>query len=276
MSRTKPSAPPQVTIVIPSRARRSGQKSPSVLEDCVASIVNVSTYANFDLVIVHDSDAESSVIDSVTSMAATRIRWIPFDEEFNFSRKMNMGVTHSTAPFVLCLNDDVTVITPDWIERMLEPMEAAGGEDVAMVGAMLYFPKDIIQHAGHIYVGGLPTHVGIGEPRGSAGPEGDYREVRERMGVTAACALIRRDVFDRVGGFCELLPGNYNDVDLCLKVRSCGFRILWTPRAELYHFESVSRDPGVSGYELDFIHARWGANLEPVSLHSLGHEDLRD
>jgi GT2 family glycosyltransferase len=234
-----------------------------VVVACVTSIIEKSTFRDFEIVVVHDAGAEPAVLTALKKIAGTSLRLVRFDGPFNFSRKMNLGVVQARGNFILSMNDDVEVISADWLEQLRETIEPA---DVAMVGAMLYFANDTIQHAGHAHRGGLPTHVGIGEPRGSSGPDGDYLDVRERVGVTAACALIRRDAFEDVGGFCELLPGNYNDVDLSLKLRSRGYRILWTPRAELYHFESVSRSPEISGYEIDFLHNRWGSHLTLVDV----------
>lgn len=254
---------PAISIVIPTRGQRNADGSVSVVLACVASIIEKSTFRDFEIVVVHDAGAEPEVLNALAKIAGTFLRLVRFDGPFNFSRKMNYGVLHARGDFILSLNDDVEVISPAWLESMLETIKPA---DVAMVGAMLYFSNDTIQHAGHAHEDGLPTHLGIGEPRGSAGPSGDFLDVRERVGVTAACALIRRNVFEEVGGFCELLPGNFNDVDLSLKMRSLGYRILWTPQAELYHLESVSRAPGVSGYELDFLHNRWGTTLDVIEV----------
>lgn len=256
---------PAISIVIPTRAQRGADGSTSVVLACVASIVEKSTFRDFEIVVVHDAGAEPEVLVALKKIAGTSLRLVRFDGPFNFSRKMNLGVVQSRGSFILSMNDDVEVISADWLEQLRETIEPA---DVAMVGAMLYFANDTIQHAGHAHIGGLPTHVGLGEPRGSAGPDDDYLRVRERVGVTAACALIRRDAFEEVGGFCELLPGNYNDVDLSLKLRSRGYRILWTPRAELFHFESVSRSPEVSGYELGFLHNRWTSTLNVIEVSS--------
>lgn len=270
-SKTAPGTP-SISIVIPTRAQRAADGSASVILACVTSIIEESTYRDFEIIVVHDAGAEPVVLAALKKIAGASLSLVRFDGPFNFSRKMNHGVIRARGNFILSMNDDVEVISPDWIERLRETIEPA---DVAMVGAMLYFANDTIQHAGHAHVDGLPTHIGIGEPRGSAGPDGDYLDVRERVGVTAACALIRRDAFERVGGFCELLPGNYNDVDLSLKLRSLGYRILWTPRAELYHFESVSRSPEISGYELNFLHDRWGSTLDVIDVSNAAVESRR-
>jgi GT2 family glycosyltransferase len=127
---------------------------------------------------------------------------------------------------------------------------------------MLYYEDDTIQHAGHAYYQGSPTHIGLGLPRGSKGPNSSFLVDRKVSGVTAACALMPRHVFMEAGGFSALLPGNFNDVDLCLKVGSLGNDIYWTPNAELYHYESKTRDAHVHYYELDVIEQRWGLKLD--------------
>lgn len=247
---------PLISIVIPTRGVWNGGKC--LVIDAVKSIVELSTYDNYELVLVVDSVAEESVKQQLVEIAGSKIKFVLWDKPFNFSQKMNFGVLHSKGEFVLLLNDDVQLLSAGWLESMLALAQLP---NAGMVGAMLYYEDQTIQHAGHAYFGGSPTHIGLGAPRGARGPLDAFLVDREVSGVTAACALMPKNVFLGVGGFTALLPGNFNDVDLCLKVGWSGFDIYWTPKAELFHFESKTRDAYVHYYELDVIGARWGLRL---------------
>lgn len=260
---------PLISIVIPTRALYSHVNgiSQSLVINAVKSIVEKTAYSNYELVIVVDNDADEKVLANLKELAGEKLRLIKWDKPFNFSQKMNFGVLHASAEFVLLLNDDVEVISSLWLSSMLALAQLP---NAGMVGAMLYYEDDTVQHAGHAYYQGSPTHIGLGLPRGSAGPLSGYLVQREAPGVTAACALMPMEVFKSVGGFTALLPGNFNDVDLCLKVGWKGYDIYWTPGAELYHFESKTRDAHVHYYELDVIEHRWGLRLSD-SRYWRGH-----
>jgi GT2 family glycosyltransferase len=160
---------------------------------------------------------------------------------------------------VVLLNDDVEVRTPDWLEVLLGH---AMQPDVGMVGATLLFEDGTLQHAGHLYLGEAAIgHIGYGAPADSAGPVGALRMDRECSGVTAACAMLDLAVFFEVGGLSRLFPVNYNDVDLSMKIRATGRRIVCTPFAVLYHYESKTRLAGIGSSELRTVQARWGHQL---------------
>ena len=260
---------PLISIVVPTRATYADidGTSQSLVINAVKSIVEKTTYPHYELVIVVDSGADENILSSLKEIAGERLRLVEWDKPFNFSQKMNFGVLHASAEFVLLLNDDVEVISPMWLSSMLSLAQLP---NAGMVGAMLYYEDDTVQHAGHAYYQGSPTHIGLGLPRGSRGPLSGYLVQREAPGVTAACALMPIEVFKAVGGFTALLPGNFNDVDLCLKVGWKGYDIYWTPDAELYHFESKTRDAHVHYYELDVIEHRWGLRLSD-SRYWRGH-----
>jgi GT2 family glycosyltransferase len=147
---------------------------------------------------------------------------------------------------------------------------------------MLYFEDDTIQHAGRAYIRLDVTPIGLHSPRGYAGLRGAFLVEREVAGVTAACAFVRRDLFISVGGLSPLLPGNVNDVEFCMKLSKAGDQAYWTPRAELYHFESKSRDPSVSKYEMRAAGGRWEHRLwsspwwptDPHEIFELGPGQL--
>lgn len=260
---------PFVSIVIPSRAQYSddGGDAHSLVVNAVTSIIEKTDYLNYEILVVVDEGADQQILSTLTEVAGEKLRTVTWTKPFNFSQKMNFGVLHSSAEYVLLLNDDVEVISSEWLTSMLALAQLP---NAGMVGAMLYYSDDTVQHAGHAYFQGSPTHIGLGQPRGSQGPLSGYLVQREVSGVTAACALMPMEVFKAVGGFTSLLPGNFNDVDLCLKVGWKNFDIHWTPLAQLYHFESKTRDAHVHFYELDVIEHRWGLRLDD-SRYWRGH-----
>ncbi len=252
---------PMISIVIPTRGVHvtvDGQPRCFVL-DAVRSIIELSTWARYEIVLVIDSVAEQAVVDELVRLGGARLRFVEWSRPFNFSEKVNLGVLHADGEYVLLLNDDIRVITPDWLEAMLALAQRPGA---GMVGGMLYYADETIQHAGHQYDSGDVSHIGLDAPRGDTGPLQGYRVEREVVGVTAACALMPTRVFLEVGGLTNLLPGNFNDVDLCLKTTWQEYTIYWTPHAELYHFESKTRDASVHAFEIDVAWRRWGFRME--------------
>jgi GT2 family glycosyltransferase len=195
-----------------------------------------------------------------------------YDRPFNFSEKVNLGAAHATGDLLLLLNDDVEVESPDFIETMIGLIQE---DDVAMVGAKLLFADGRLQHAGHVY-NGDPYHAYFGYPADHLGACSILACQRETSGVTAACALVKMSVWNEVGGMTPDLAGNFNDVDFSLKIRARGYRILWTPYAVLYHFESMTRDPYVSPEELRVIRDRWATPLRNDPYYNPNLEPLRD
>ena len=172
--------------------------------------------------------------------------------------KVNLGVVNSDGDYILLLNDDTEFISPDAIETLMGLLE---DPEVAMAGPMLLYEDGLIQSAGHIlnpipydlYRHRSPQHVGA---------QNMLRVQREVSGVIAACVLIKRSAFLEVGGLCTLFPSNYNDVDFGLKLRDAGYRIVWTPHAQLYHFESKTRSPKLRPFEVASIGKRWRDKLD--------------
>jgi glycosyltransferase involved in cell wall biosynthesis len=252
---------PLVSLVIPTRGSSGtvGGIERIFVTEAVRSIVSQSTYPSIEFVVVADRDTPSAVIDELAELAGDRLMLVWYDGPFNFAHKINVGVTAATGTYVLLLNDDVEVITPDWIETMVG---IAQQRDVGMVGATLLFEDDTLQHAGHIYAGeGAIGHIAYGQPADSDGPVMALKTERECSGVTAACALLSRRLFFEIGGLSRQFPVNYNDVDLSMKLRSKDFRIVVTPFARLHHFESKTRRIGVGRSEQALIRNRWGRYL---------------
>ena len=251
---------PLVSIIIPTRGSRRWVRGRQrvMVTDAVHSIVDVSSYTNYEIVLVADTATPAGVITDVRSIVGDRLRVVEFDQPFNFSAKINIGAIAAGGDQLLLLNDDVEVISRDWIETML----ALSTDDVGLVGAKLLYEDGTIQHIGHVYDGGEVMHLAAGAPGDWPGPMADLLVEREVSGVTAACAMIRRDIFESVGGMSLALPINFNDVDLSLKVRQSGYRILVTPFAVLHHFESQSRVRAVAPSEVRTLRARWDHLLQ--------------
>jgi GT2 family glycosyltransferase len=186
---------------------------------------------------------------------------------FNYSAINNRAVHEARGEVVGLLNNDLEVITPDWLEEMVSQ---AIRPDIGCVGAMLYYPNDTIQHAGTVLgVGGVAGHAFRDFPRGTDGKFNRARLVQNYSAVTAACLVVRKDVYEQVAGLDEKeLAVAFNDVDFCLKVRAAGYRNLWTPFAEFYHHESASRGADDTPdkadrfrREIEAMQLRWGPKL---------------
>jgi GT2 family glycosyltransferase len=235
-----PEPRPHVTIIIPTKDRVD------LLSRCVGSIVSRSTYGALDIMIVDDgssepeSDAYFHQVQHDSCVSVLRI-----DEPFNFSRINNVAASRARGPLVCFLNNDTEVISADWLEEMVS---LAVREGIGAVGAMLYYPDNTMQHAGVVLgLGGIASHAHRGQRRGMPGNYGRAALTQTMSAVTAACMVLRKTAFDAVGGFDESLAVAYNDVDLCLRLGAKGFRNVWTPFAELYHFESISRGDDLQG-----------------------------
>jgi len=250
---------PLVSIIIPTRGssgRVWGVERCFVIE-AVRSIVEHATYDNVEFVVVADDDTPEVVRRGLERVAGDKLKLIRYDKPFNFADKINVGRLHSDGDVLLLLNDDVEVVTPDFIEVMaalaLEP-------DVGSVGAKLLYANGTLQHAGHLYNGDA-LHLFNKWSADWPGPSSMLVINRECIGVTAACLAIRPEVWDDVGGMCTDFFASFNDVDLALKLHESGYRTVWTPQAVLYHFESVTRDPTVSLQEVQLLMYRWEAWL---------------
>ncbi len=245
---------PKVSIIIPSAGRDSIVRGDTVdlLVHCVRSIVDISTYKNVELIIVHNGDLRQSTVDHLRQCQAILVH---YDEPmFNISRKINLGAKFATGDYLLLLNDDTEVISPDWIEAMLSLAQDPG---VGAVGAKLYFEDGKIQHAGVAFWNGLPDHIRRGYGGDDPGHFFSTAGQRNYLAVTGACVLSRRSVFEGVGGFDEAFPINYNDIDYCLKIYRTGLRIVYAAQAELYHYESRNRAREVPEAEIRLFLDRW-------------------
>jgi O-antigen biosynthesis protein len=257
---------PLVSIMIPTRGSSATVAgSPRVLVvEAIRGIVERSTYRNLEFVVVADAETPGEVVDALKDLCGDRLRLVLWDAPFNFSAKMNRGAAAAKGDYLLLLNDDVEVVSDDWIEWMLGLAQQRG---VGIVGAMLYFEDSSIQHAGQVYTGGVAGHAAFGWNGGRDDAIKSLATDHEVSGVTAACALISRDLYFEIGGFTLTLPGNYNDVDLNMKVRETGRTAVFTPWARLYHFESKTRDAKILPSDIENLQARWKRRMQ-VELYS--------
>jgi glycosyltransferase involved in cell wall biosynthesis len=248
----------RISIVVPTRGSVGmvwGENRCFVV-DAVRSALEKAGHGSVQVVVVHDLDTRPGVLAELTEIVpAGDLLLLPYEEEFNFSRKCNLGVLASDGEVVVLLNDDTQARSDGWLVQLVAPLLEP---DVGMTGARLLFEDGTLQHGGHIHAHGAYRHAFVGASDSDPGHAACLLINRECSGVTSACAALRRETFLEVGGLCEKLPSNYNDVDLSNKVARAGYRMLWMADAVLYHFESKTRDPRVSREEIDFVRARWG------------------
>jgi O-antigen biosynthesis protein len=247
---------PLVSIIIPTNGQRREIRYQEVtlVGHCVRSIVDTSTYSNYEIVVVADTDTPAGAIAELEEAAGDRLRIVPFDRPFSFSEKINTGAVHARGDHLLLLNDDMEVGTPNWIERMVMYSSIEG---VGAVGGLLLLEDGRIQHAGVGFEGGLPGHPYYGYHRGIPGYANAVRIARDLLAVTGACLMTRRDIFEEVGGLSTTFPVNYNDVDYCLKQVERNRRVVYDPDLVMTHFESSSRSMDVAEWEKSQLLARW-------------------
>jgi len=253
---------PMVSIVIPTRDGK-------LLQKCLESLWEKTTYPKYEILLV-DNGSEQEETLNFLKRNKHRLRVVRDERPFNYSALNNAAAKTAQGDYICLLNDDTEVISPDWLEEMVSQAMQPG---VGVVGAKLYYSDGRVQHAGVLL--GLGHHRGIaGHPfKTWGGSDPGYfglaRLARSMSAVTAACMIVHRSVWDECGGLDEALVIAFNDVDFCLRVRERGYRIVWTPFAELYHHESVSRgsddEPETRlrfETESAFMRDRWGALLQ--------------
>ncbi len=274
-----PDPAPKVSLIIPTRDRFE------LLRTCVESLLASTDYAPFELVVVDNQSSEPDAVAYLDELASReRVRVLRYDAPFNYSAINNWAVTQCDGELVGLVNNDIEVISPGWLSEMASHALRA---EVGAVGAMLYYPNDTIQHAGVVAgVYGVAGHIYAGMPRGYHGHGARAWVAQELSAVTGACLLVRRRVFEEVGGLDEHLQVAFNDIDFCLRLREHGYHNVWTPFAELYHHESASRgsedtDEKKARFagEIQFMKDRWAAVLQDdpaynpnLSLQSLNFE----
>lgn len=234
-SHVKVQGNPLISVIIPNKDHTDD------LELCLFSMTRKSTYRNYEILIVENNSEKEETFEYYKKLPDRypKARVLTWEKEFNYSAINNFAAKEAKGEYLLFLNNDVEILTPDWMEEMLQNCQQ---ENVAAVGAKLYYPDDTIQHAGVVLgLGGIAGHIMCRASREDPGYFGRMISVQEISAVTAACMMVKKSDFDAVGGLDETFQVAFNDIDLCMKFRAAGKKIIFTPYAELYHYESKSR-----------------------------------
>lgn len=225
---------PSVSIIIPNK------DEVETLKKCIDSIREKSTYSNYEIIIVENNSETREIFEYYREIEIDdKIRVLKWSDGFNYSAINNFAVKESNGDYIILLNNDIEVVSPNWIEEMLMHSQR---KEVGIVGAKLYYPDDTIQHAGVILgIGGVAGHSHTNFGKNEIGYAGRLKVIQNLSAVTAACLMVRREVYNEVNGLNEEFPVAFNDIDFCLKVRKAGYLIVFSPYVEAYHYESKSR-----------------------------------
>jgi glycosyltransferase involved in cell wall biosynthesis len=247
---------PLVSIVLLTKDKTT------LLRKCVESLRDKTAYRNFEVTLVHHHVGDEAE-KAHEAAAALGLQPIDYTEPFNYSRMNNLAVARTRGDYVLLLNDDIEVIDGGWLEAMLEQAQRPG---VGIVGARLLYPNGSVQHDGVV--------VGREESAAHIDFDGYFGLdacIRNQSAVTGACVLLRRSLYDEVGGLDEALPVVYNDIDLCLKLRARGYRVVITPYATLYHHEMATRRRGDPPEDMALFRSRWPEARSPHDPYFSDH-----
>ena len=264
-----PAVPPLVSVIVPTRDRAG------LLATCAEGVLHRTDYPALELLIVDNDSEEPATRDLFARLAQDpRVRILPAPGPFNYAALNNRAVAEARGEVVVLLNNDIDVIGPGWLREMVAQ---ALRPEIGAVGARLLYADGRVQHGGVVVgLGGVAGHYLLGAAREDPGYFGSLVLARSASAVTAACLALRREVYLAVGGMdAAELPVAFNDVDLCLRIGATGRRILWTPFAELYHLESVSRGSDTTAArasafarEIGTMRRRWGPVLARDPCHN--------
>lgn len=264
-----PAVLPLVSLIIPTR------NGLGLLRQCVDSILGRTEYDNYEIIIVDNGSDDPDTLKYFESLSSSQvIRVIRDDREFNYSALNNMAVAHAKGEIVGLINNDIEVISPDWLSEMVSLAIQPG---VGAVGARLWYPDRTLQHGGVVLgVGGVANHAHKGNTRDEFGYFGRAQLIQSFSAVTAACLIIRKDRYLEINGLDEVnLKVAFNDVDFCLRLLEAGYRNVWTPYAELFHHESATRGADSTPEkrerfvsEVNYMLDRWGAILKDDPAYS--------
>jgi GT2 family glycosyltransferase len=257
-----PAVPPLVSVIVPTRDRAA------LLAACAEGVLERTDYPAIEFLIVDNGSTEAATHALFSRLRSDpRVRILPAPGPFNYSALNNHAAAEARGEVLLLLNNDIEVMADDWLRELVSHSVRP---DVGAVGAKLLYADGTLQHGGVITgVGGAADHYRLGVAREDTGYFGSLAMVREVAAATGACLALRRSVFEAVGGLDEAnLAVAFNDVDFCLRIRAAGWRILWTPFAELYHLESASRGQDLTAEkaqrfarELGYLRRHWGKAL---------------
>jgi glycosyltransferase involved in cell wall biosynthesis len=251
----KNQAPPLISVVVPTRGTKAQKDDKTLVENLTRSICSQNLEnTNVELVIVYDTEVN---IDYLGDIASTNenvsINKVPYDLSFNFSKKSNLGALKATGEVIVFLNDDIEFISKN---ALLELAGTAMIPDVGAVGAKLYFENSSVQHAGIVVIGGNVGHAYF-KQLNPVGNFGDLEVIHEVSGVTGACFTQKRSVWEKSGGWDETFENSYNDVEYCFRLRDMDYCILQNNQIELFHFESLTRDPTFSPATKNMLDKKW-------------------
>jgi|GEM_PF-363533 len=245
-------AQPLVSIIIPFKDKKD------VLETCLKSILEKTTYQNYEIILVDNQSQLFETREYLKEVSKnSKITILTYDKLFNYAAINNFAAQKTNGEILILLNNDTEVIAPDWIEAMLEHAQRP---EVGAVGAKLLYPNNTLQHAGVLVgVGGIANHAFSRHNSYDHGYFGQVDVVRNYSAVTAACVMVRKSVYEEMGGLDEQnLAVAFNDVDFCLRLREKGYLIVYTPYATLYHYESLSRGYDVNMKEVQYMQQKYG------------------
>ena len=251
---------PKISILIPNKDHIKD------LEKCLESISR-SDYKNYEIIIIENNSEKAETFAYYKTIESDHIRILRWDGPFNYSAINNYAVSETDGEYLVLLNNDTEVIGKDWLEEMLANCQR---KEVGIVGAKLYYPGGQVQHAGVIVgIRGIAGNMFRGLPKGYSGYLHKASTQQDLSAVTAACMMVKRSVYEEVGGFEERLAVAFNDIDFCLKVRRCGYLVVYDPYVELYHYESRSRgaednEEKIRRYqcEIDYVRRTWSEIME--------------
>lgn len=262
---------PNVSIIIPFKDKLE------LLKPCIESIIKKTQYPNYEILLISNNSQKEETFEFIKQIQKLykKIKFFEYNMPFNYSAINNYAVTKTDAPYLLFLNNDTKVINKGWLKNMCKILQR---EDVGVVGSLLIYEDDSVQHAGvTIGVGHFAGHNHRHYPKDNAGYMKRIIAEHELSAVTGACLLTKQAIFNSIGGFNEINLGiSNNDVDYCLKVRQKGMAVIYTPWAKLYHYESKSRSydldkKNIDRYEKELLHMKkkYQSYIDPFYNESL-------
>ncbi|MFZ3053059.1 MAG: glycosyltransferase family 2 protein [Sulfuricurvum sp.] len=260
---------PLVSLLIPTR---DGYE---ILSKCVNSILNLTIYENYEIIILDNQTSDHKTLDFFQEIIRNpKVKILKYDAPFNYSAINNYGVKHANGAIIGLINNDIEVIAPEWLSEMVQH---AIRPEIGAVGAKLYYANDTIQHAGVVLgIGGVAGHSHKYFSRYNNGYFSRLNIIQDYSAVTGACLVVGKELYHKVGGLDEEnLTVAFNDIDFCMKLQEKGYRNLWTPYAELYHHESISRGSDESDEkktrfqsEVLYMKSKWQSKLEVDALYN--------
>jgi O-antigen biosynthesis protein len=270
---------PGISIIIPTRDKVE------FLQTCVDALLNktLTDYPEFEIIVVDNQSEESATHEYLAKIKQdVRVKIMSFDKAFNWAEINNVAARAANFEYILLLNNDIEPMHKEWLREMVSYMTMP---EVAVVGAKLYFPNNTIQHAGVILgIGGVAHHIMSGTPREESDKTARLFLPQNYSVVTGACMLIRKSIFEAVGGLDERLAVAFNDVDLCMRIVKAGYQVIWTPFAELYHYESATRGSDFAPAKIKRFNAEYAyirnkhgedAFIDPFFNRNLSLESLK-